>query len=280
MSNSAVVVHGKTMRWSGPNCTPRAVMERLKKLKKNANVRMDETSPHVVGSTCKMEAEFRAKREAEFAAVQPRKSRTMKVKTLPESPGEDSEPGLKKTDARANTATTGRSRNKKGTARIIKKRKVKPTQEILTESETEDSSNAGEDPSMDEPSHAGVSPNATKAHNHSHKRFPFYKSNHHRHQEEAMKTDTLSPSLPTRNKRPQEAIDTDPPSPSQPPQKKRQQAPASVIQLESDNESSTPPPVKKRKQEKDKVADRPPTSTAVKHHRKHTSNAASREGED
>ena len=149
-------------------------MERLKKLKKNANVRMDETSPHVVGSTCKMEAEFRAKREAEFAAVQPRKPRTMKAKTLPDNPGDNSEPELKKTDTRANAATTGRSRTKKGTARIIKKRKVKPTQEILTESETDDSSTTGKDPTMAEISHPGVAPNASKANNHSHKvRFPF-----------------------------------------------------------------------------------------------------------
>ena len=148
-------------------------MERLKKLKKNANVRMDETSPHVVGSTCKMEAEFRAKREAEFAAVQPRKPRTMKVKTLPASPGDNPEPGLKETDARANAPTTGRSRTKKGTARIIKKRKVKPTQEILTESETDDSSTTGKDPTTAEIPHPGVALNASKAHNHAHKvRFP------------------------------------------------------------------------------------------------------------
>ena len=148
-------------------------MERLKKLKKNANIRTDETSPHVVGSTSKMEAQYRAEREAEFAAVQPRKPRTMKTKMLPDSPGDDSEPGMKKTDVRADAGasapTTGRTRHKKGTARVIKKRKVKPTQEIISESETDESSNAGEYPIMAETSHAGVAPNASKAHNHSHK---------------------------------------------------------------------------------------------------------------
>ena len=134
---------------------------------------MDETSPHVVGSTCKMEAEYRAKREAEFAAVQPRKPRTMKKKRLPDDPEDDSEPGLKKTDTRTNAATTGRTHNKKGTARIIKKRKVKPTQEILTESETDESSDSDEDLSVPETSHTGVALNAGKAHNHSPKvRFP------------------------------------------------------------------------------------------------------------
>ena len=144
-------------------------MERLKKLKKNANVRIDETSPHVVGSTRKIEAEFRAKREADFAVIQPRKTRTMKAKTLPDSPEDDSEPELKKTDAKANTPTTGRTRHKKGTAQIIKKRKVKPTQEIISETETDDSSDAVEYPIMAETSHAGVAPDAGKAHNHAHK---------------------------------------------------------------------------------------------------------------
>ena len=144
-------------------------MERLKKLKKHANVRMDETSPHVVGSTSKMEAEFRAKREAEFAAVQPRKPRTMKAKTIPESAEDDPEPGSKETNSRANAPTTGRSRTKKGTATIIKKRKVKPTQEILSESETDESSDSDEDLSVPKASHAGVAPDARKAHNHAHK---------------------------------------------------------------------------------------------------------------
>ena len=35
---------------------------------------MDEKTPHVLGSTRKMEAEFRAKREAETAAVQRRRA--------------------------------------------------------------------------------------------------------------------------------------------------------------------------------------------------------------
>ena len=144
-------------------------MERLKKLKKNANVQMDETSPHVIGSTSKMEAEFRAKREAEFAAVQPRKPRTMKAKALPDSAGDDSEPESKKTDVKANAPTTGPSRKKKGIAKIIKKRKIRPTQEIISETETDDSSDAVEYPIMAETSHAGVAPDAGKAHNHAHK---------------------------------------------------------------------------------------------------------------
>ena len=128
---------------------------------------MDESAPHVIGSTCKMEADFRAKREAELAAVQPRKPRT-KVKTLPESPGDNPEPRVKKTDARANAATTGRSRNKKGTARIIKKGKVKATEETLTEEGTGESSNTDKDLSMAETSHAGGALSAGKASDHSH----------------------------------------------------------------------------------------------------------------
>ena len=135
---------------------------------------MDETAPHIIGSTCKMEAEFRAKREAEFAAVEPRKPRT-KAKTLPESPEDNCEPGVKKTDSGANAATTGRSRNKKGTARIIKKSKFKATEETFTEEEADESSNTGKDPSMAKTSHAGGPLNAGKAHNHPHKvRFPLY----------------------------------------------------------------------------------------------------------
>ncbi len=129
---------------------------------------MDETAPHVIGSTCKMEAEFRAKREAEFAAVQPRKPRT-KAKPLLESPEDNSEPGVKETDARASAAANGRSRNKKGTARIIKKGKIKATEEIFTEEEIEEASNAGKDLSMAETSHAGRALNAGKAYDHSHK---------------------------------------------------------------------------------------------------------------
>ena len=133
---------------------------------------MDETSPHLIGSTCKMEAEFRAKREAEFAAVQPRKPRTM-AKTLLESPEDNSESGVKKTDFRVNAATTGRSRNKKGTARIIKKSKVKATEETFTEEEADESSNTGKDTSKAKASHAGGALNVGKAYNHSHKvRFP------------------------------------------------------------------------------------------------------------
>ena len=104
---------------------------------------MDETAPHMIGSTCKMESEFRAKREAERVAVQPRKPRT-KAKTLPESPEDDSKPGVKKTDTRTNAASTNRSRNKKGTARIVKKGKVKATEEASTDEEKSEASNAGE----------------------------------------------------------------------------------------------------------------------------------------
>ena len=62
---------------------------------------MDEAAPHVLGSTRKMEAEFRAKREAETAAVQRRRTKA-KAKTLPPSPEDDSETASKKTGAKAN----------------------------------------------------------------------------------------------------------------------------------------------------------------------------------
>ena len=51
---------------------------------------MDEKAPHVLGSTRNTEAEFRAKREAETAAVQRRRPKT-KAKTLPPGPEDDSE---------------------------------------------------------------------------------------------------------------------------------------------------------------------------------------------
>ncbi len=127
---------------------------------------MDETAPHVIGSTCKMESEFRAKRQAERAAVQPRRPRT-KAKTLPESPEDDPKPGVKKTDARANAATTSRSRNKKGTAKIVKKGKVKATKEASTEEDTDEASNTGESLSIGEASHAGEALSAGKAYDHS-----------------------------------------------------------------------------------------------------------------
>ena len=129
---------------------------------------MDDTAPHVIGSTCKMEAEFRAKREAEFAAVQPRKPRT-KAKMLPESPTDNAEPGSKKIDARANVATTGWSRNKKGTARIIKRSRFKATEETSTEEETGEVSNVAKDCGMAETSDAGGALDAGKAYDHSHK---------------------------------------------------------------------------------------------------------------
>ena len=75
-------------------------------------------------------------------------------------------------------------------------------------------------------------------------------------------------------------MDIDTPEPAKPPRKKRQQAPVSVIQLESDSDSSVIPPAKKRKKAKEIVKDCPPTSTTVEPQRKHTSNPASREGED
>ena len=75
-------------------------------------------------------------------------------------------------------------------------------------------------------------------------------------------------------------METDTPESSKPTQNKRQQAPLSVIELDSDNESSAPPPVKKRKQEREKIKDNPPTSTAVKRQRKHSSNPVSHTGED
>ena len=75
-------------------------------------------------------------------------------------------------------------------------------------------------------------------------------------------------------------MDIDPAKPSKPIQNKRQQAPVSVIQLESDNESSAPSPVKKRKQKDDRLKDCPPKSTAVKRQRKNNSNPALRNDED
>ena len=68
--------------------------------------------------------------------------------------------------------------------------------------------------------------------------------------------------------------------PSKPDAKKREQAPVSVSELDSDDESSATPPVKKRKQEKEKVKDHPPMSTAVKHQRNHTNTPAPHESED
>ena len=75
-------------------------------------------------------------------------------------------------------------------------------------------------------------------------------------------------------------MDIDTPEPAKPPRKKRQQAPVSVIQLESDSDSSEIPPAKKRRKEKENVKDGPPTSTAVNYQQNHTSKTASREGED
>ena len=120
---------------------------------------MDETAPHVLGSTRKMETEFRAKREAEIAAVQRRRPKA-NAKTLPPGPGDDSETASKKTSARANAATTGHSRNKKGTARVIKKSKVKVTEESDTEEATSEASNAGEGPDIGETPSTGEALNA------------------------------------------------------------------------------------------------------------------------
>ena len=75
-------------------------------------------------------------------------------------------------------------------------------------------------------------------------------------------------------------MDIDTPEPAKPPRKKHQQAPVSVIQLESDSDSSEIPPAKKRKKAKENVKDYAPTSTAVEPQRKHTSNSTSQEGED
>ena len=129
---------------------------------------MDETAPHVLGSTRKMEAEFRAKREAETAAVRRRRSKT-KAKTLPPGPEDVSETVSKKTGAGTNVATTGRSRNKKGTARIIKKGKIKPTEESGTEEETGETSTAVDDLDIDETPHADEALNAGTTHDKSHK---------------------------------------------------------------------------------------------------------------
>ena len=75
-------------------------------------------------------------------------------------------------------------------------------------------------------------------------------------------------------------MDIDHPKPSEPTQNKRQQAPVSVIQLESDNESSAPSPVRKRKQKDDRLKDCPPKATAVKRQRKNTSDPSLRNDED
>ena len=133
---------------------------------------MDETAPRLLGSTRKLETEFRAKKAAEIAAVQRRGPRP-KAKTLPPSPKDDSETGSKKTDARANPATTGHGRNKKGTARIVKKSKVKVTEETSTEEEAGETSNAAEDLSVGKTSNTGEALNAAMTHYNSHEvRFP------------------------------------------------------------------------------------------------------------
>ena len=129
---------------------------------------MDEKAPHILGSTRKMEAEFRAKKEAETAAVQRRRA-TRKAKTLPPGPEDVSETLSKKKGARANVATTGHSRNKKGTARIIRKGKVKPAEESDTEEETGEASNAAEDLDIDEAPQADEALNAGTTHDNSHK---------------------------------------------------------------------------------------------------------------
>ena len=129
---------------------------------------MDENAPHVLGSTRKLEAEFRAKREAETVAVQRRRSKT-KAKTLPPVPEDGSETIFEKTGARGNVATTGPSRNKKGTARIIKKGKAKATEESDTEEETGEASNAAEDLDIDETPHADEALKAGTTHNNFHK---------------------------------------------------------------------------------------------------------------
>ena len=128
---------------------------------------MDETAPRVLGSTRKMEAEFRAKREAETAAVQRRRTKA-KAKTPPPGP-EDGSETLSQTIARANVATTGHSRNKKGTARIVKKGKVKALEESATEDETGEASNAAEDLDIHETPHADEALNAGTTHGHAHK---------------------------------------------------------------------------------------------------------------
>ena len=75
-------------------------------------------------------------------------------------------------------------------------------------------------------------------------------------------------------------MDIDTPEPAKPPRRKRQQAPVSVIQLESDSDSSAILPAKKCKKAKENVKDGPPTSTAVNYQQNHTNNPASHEGED
>ena len=129
---------------------------------------MDEKAPHTLGSTRKMEAKFRAKREAEIAAVQHRRSKA-KAKTLPPGPEDGSETVFKKTGAKGNVATTGHGRNKKGTARIIKKGKAKATEESATEEETGEASNTAEDLDRDEATQADKALNAGTTRDNSHK---------------------------------------------------------------------------------------------------------------
>ena len=119
-----------------------------------------------------MEAEFRANKEAEIAAVQRRGPRP-KAKKSSSSPEDDSETASKKTGARASAATTGHGRNKKGTARIIKKSKIRVTEETDTEEEADDASNAAEDLGVGEAPNTGEALNTLTTHDNSHKvRFP------------------------------------------------------------------------------------------------------------
>ena len=131
---------------------------------------MDETAPHVLGGTRRMETEFRARRGAEIAAVQ-RRSPRPKAKTKPLGPGGDSKTASKKPRARASAATN--AHNKKGPARTIKKSKVKATEETSTEEEAGEASDAVEDLGVDETLQTSEALNAGTTHDNSPKvRFP------------------------------------------------------------------------------------------------------------
>ena len=119
-----------------------------------------------------MEAEFRARRGAEIAAVQRRGPRP-KAKTKPLGPEGDSKTASKKPRARASAATNAHSRNKKGSARTIEKSKVKATEETSTEEEAGEASNAVEDLGVGETLQTGEALNAGTTHDNSHEvRFP------------------------------------------------------------------------------------------------------------
>ena len=98
-----------------------------------------------------------------------------KAKTRTLGPEGGSETASKKPRTRASAATTAHSRNKKGTARTIKKGKAKATEETSTEDEAGEASIVVEDFVVDETLQTGEALNAGTTHDNSHKvRFPIF----------------------------------------------------------------------------------------------------------